>query len=65
MYCNNCGKDISRNYNEPITSYGVLLLLVDIETIPKMVMIQRKIVLCYVEIIREIIDIYNTIKINN
>ena len=49
MYCNNCGKKghISRNCSEPITSYGVLLLT-DIETIPKIVMIQRKDSLCYI-----------------
>ena len=64
MYCNNCGRKghISRNCNEPITSYGVLLL-VDIETIPKIVMIQRKDSLCYIEIIRGKYDIYNTKKL--
>jgi len=64
MYCNNCGRKghISRNCNEPITSYGVLLLT-DIETIPKIVMIQRKDSLCYIEIIRGKYDIYNTKKL--
>lgn len=64
MYCKNCGKKghISRNCNEPITSYGVLLLT-DIETIPKIVMIQRKDSLCYIEIIRGKYDIYNTEKL--
>ena len=53
MYCNNCKiVHISRNCNEPITSYGVLLL--DIEPIPKIVMIQKKRYLCYIEIIRKI-----------
>lgn len=64
MYCNNCGKKghISRNCSEPITSYGVLLLT-DIETVPKIVMIQRKDSLCYIEIIRGKYDIYNTKKL--
>jgi len=64
MYCNNCGKKghISRNCSEPITSYGVLLLT-DIETIPKIVMIQRKDSLCYIEIIRGKYDIYDTKKL--
>jgi 8-oxo-dGTP pyrophosphatase MutT (NUDIX family) len=64
MYCKNCGKKghISRNCNEPITSYGVLLLT-NIETIPKIVMIQRKDSLCYIEIIRGKYDIYNTEKL--
>ena len=52
MYCNNCGKQghISRNCKLPITSYGVLLLLN--EEIPKIVMVQRKDSLCYIEILR-------------
>lgn len=64
MYCNNCGKygHISRQCKDPITSYGVLLLT-DIETIPKIVMIQRKDSLCYIEIIRGKYDIYNTKKL--
>lgn len=64
MYCNNCGRKghISRNCSEPITSYGVLLLN-DIETIPKIVMIQRKDSLCYIEIIRGKYNIYNTKKL--
>ena len=64
MYCNNCGKygHISRQCNEPITSYGVLLLT-DIETTPKIVMIQRKDSLCYTEIIRGKYDIYDTKKL--
>ena len=64
MYCNNCGRKghMSRNCNEPITSYGVLLLN-DINTIPKIVMIQRKDSLCYTEIIRGKYDIYDTKKL--
>ena len=41
MYCNNCGRKghISKNCNEPITSYGVLLIsFIDEE--PKIIMIQ-------------------------
>ena len=64
MYCNNCGRKghISRNCSEPITSYGVLLLT-DIETVPKIVMIQRKDSLCYIEIIRGKYNIYDTKKL--
>ena len=53
MYCNNCGKlgHISANCKIPITSYGVLLMA-DIDTQPKLTMIQRKDSLCYIEIIR-------------
>lgn len=53
MYCNNCGEKghISRNCHKPITSYGVLLYTY-INDIPKIVMIQRKDSLCYIEIIR-------------
>ena len=63
MYCNNCGKQghISRNCKLPITSYGVLLLLN--EEIPKIVMVQRKDSLCYIEILRGKYDIYNVKKI--
>ena len=53
MYCNNCGKigHISVNCKIPITSYGVLLVA-DIDKVPKLIMIQRKDSLCYIEIIR-------------
>lgn len=53
MYCNNCGElgHYSRQCNKPITSYGVILFTY-IEKIPKIVMIQRKDSLCYIEIIR-------------
>lgn len=64
MYCNNCGKigHISVNCKIPITSYGVLLLS-NIDKNPKLIMIQRKDSLCYIEIIRgkytlETFDIY-------
>ena len=62
-YCNNCGKrgHISRYCNEPITSYGVLLIK-DTDD-PKIIMIQRKDSLCYIEIIRGKYDIYDTKKI--
>ena len=62
-YCNNCGKrgHISRYSNEPITSYGVLLIK-DTDD-PKIIMIQRKDSLCYIEIIRGKYDIYDTKKI--
>tara|TARA_B110000495_G_scaffold106067_1_gene91627 strand:- start:2832 stop:3617 length:786 start_codon:yes stop_codon:yes gene_type:complete len=63
MYCNNCGKQghMSRNCKIPITSYGVLLLLND-ET-PKVVMVQRKDSLCYIEILRGKYDIYDITKL--
>ena len=53
MYCNNCGKlgHMSKECDKPITSYGVLLIT-DIDEIPKIIMIQRKDSLCYIELIR-------------
>ena len=53
MYCNNCGKlgHMSKNCDKPITSYGVLLVT-NINEIPKIVMIQRKDSICYIELIR-------------
>ena len=63
MYCNNCGKQghISRNCEQPITSYGVLLFTD--EEIPKITMIKRKDSLCYIELLRGKYDIYNSEKI--
>jgi len=63
IICNNCGKPghISKDCLLPITSYGVLLL--DIKKEPKIVMIQRKDSLCYIEIIRGKYDINNIDKI--
>ena len=53
MYCNNCGEKghYSRQCDKPITSYGVLLFTYE-KDIPRMVMIQRKDSLCYIELIR-------------
>ena len=53
MYCNNCGEKghYSRQCNKPITSYGVLLFTYA-KDIPKIIMIQRKDSLCYIELIR-------------
>ena len=53
MYCNNCGEKghYSRQCNKPITSYGVLLFTY-VKDIPKIIMIQRKDSLCYIELIR-------------
>ena len=50
MYCNNCGKlgHMSKECDKPITSYGVLLIT-KINEIPKIIMIQRKDSLCYIE----------------
>jgi len=42
---------MSKECSKPITSYGVLLI-VDIDKIPKIIMIQRKDSLCYIELVR-------------
>jgi ADP-ribose pyrophosphatase YjhB (NUDIX family) len=53
-YCNNCGKlgHISKNCDKPITSYGVILYYIDENKIPKIIMVNRKDSLCYIEFIR-------------
>ena len=63
MYCNNCGKQghISKDCNKPITSYGVLLFVLEEE--PKIIMIQRKDSLCYIELLRGKYNIYDMEKI--
>lgn len=60
MYCNNCGEKghISKNCKKPITSYGVLIYTY-VNNIPKILMINRKDSLCYIEIIRGKYDITN------
>jgi len=42
---------MSKNCDKPITSYGVLLVT-NINEIPKIIMIQRKDSICYIELIR-------------
>ena len=63
MNCNNCGKasHISKNCQIPITSYGVLLFLLDKES--KIIMIQRKDSLCYIELLRGKYSLHNIDKI--
>jgi len=63
MYCNKRRKQghISRNCDQPITSYGVLLFTD--EEVPRITMIQRKDSLCYIEILRGKYDIYDNKKI--
>ena len=63
MYCNNCGKQghISKDCNKPITSYGVLLFVLEEE--PKIIMIQRKDSLCYIELLRGKYNLYDMEKI--
>ena len=53
-YCNNCGKPghISKNCPKPITSYGVILFKLYEDQEPKIIMINRKDSLCYIEFIR-------------
>ena len=53
-YCNNCGKlgHISKNCDKPITSYGVILYNIDENNVHKIIMINRKDSLCYIEFIR-------------
>lgn len=53
IYCNNCGSTthISRNCRNPVTSYGVLLFRLD-NKIPKILMINRKDSLCYIDFLR-------------
>ena len=53
MICNNCGMrgHMSRDCNKPIRSYGVILLK-DIEKESKIVLINRKDSVCYIDIVR-------------
>ena len=56
MYCNNCGNfgHLYRNCKLPVLSYGVLTFTLNEEDIDltKLLMIQRKDSLCYIEFIR-------------
>lgn len=64
MICNNCGMygHISRNCNKPIRSYGVILIK-DIEKESKIVLINRKDSVCYIDIVRGRYDIDNYDKL--
>ena len=60
MFCNNCGIK-GHTYKEckkPVMSYGILLYKIE-NKIPKILMIQRKDSLCYIEFLRGKYDIYN------
>ena len=52
MICNNCGKKghISKKCNQSIKSYGVILIH-NIENIPKILLVNRKDSICYIELI--------------
>ena len=52
MICNNCGikGHISKNCNKPIKSYGVILIH-NIEENPKILLVNRKDSICYIEIL--------------
>ena len=64
MICNNCGLygHISRTCNKPIRSYGVLLIK-DIKKDSKLVLVNRKDSICYIDIVRGKYDITNTNKL--
>jgi len=53
-YCNNCGNfgHIYGNCRHPILSYGIILYHIDEENIPRIVMIERKDSLSFIEFIR-------------
>jgi len=52
MICNNCGikGHISKNCNKPIKSYGVILIH-NIDNNPKILMVNRKDSICYIELL--------------
>lgn len=60
IVCNNCGKKghIYKNCKYPIMSLGHLLFRIDDE-VPKILMVQRKDSLCYIEFIRGKYNLYN------
>ena len=60
IICNNCGKKghIYKNCKYPIISLGHLLFRIDDE-LPKILMVQRKDSLCYIEFIRGKYNLYN------
>ena len=60
LICNNCGLKghVYKGCKAPVTSYGnIIYKLVD--SIPYILMIQRKDSLCYIEFLRGKYDIYN------
>ena len=64
MICNNCGMrgHMSRDCNKPIRSYGVILLK-DIEKESKIVLINRKDSVCYIDIVRGRYNIHSNKKL--
>jgi 8-oxo-dGTP pyrophosphatase MutT (NUDIX family) len=60
IYCNNCGikGHYYKNCRFPVTSFGNLIFRTDGVT-PKILMIERKDSLCYIEIIRGKYDLHN------
>jgi 8-oxo-dGTP pyrophosphatase MutT (NUDIX family) len=54
QYCNNCGNfgHIYRECRHPILSYGIISYHVDVENVPRIVMIERKDSLSFIEFIR-------------
>ncbi len=60
IYCNNCGRvgHVYRDCKFPVMSCGNILFRLDTEE-PKILMIQRKDSLCYIDFIRGKYDIYN------
>jgi len=61
IICNNCNKPghVYSNCKAPITSYGIILYKID-NDIPKILMINRKDSLCYIDFIRGKYNINNT-----
>jgi 8-oxo-dGTP pyrophosphatase MutT (NUDIX family) len=60
VYCNNCGGrgHLYRDCKKPVSSYGNIIYKIE-NDIPKILMIQRKDSLCFIEFIRGKYDVYN------
>tara|TARA_B100000963_G_C22469484_1_gene599442 strand:- start:46 stop:876 length:831 start_codon:yes stop_codon:yes gene_type:complete len=60
VYCNNCGGrgHLYRDCKKPVSSYGNIIYKIE-NDIPKILMIQRKDSLCFIEFIRGKYDTYN------
>lgn len=61
VYCNNCGGrgHLYRDCKKPVSSYGNIIYKIE-NDIPKILMIQRKDSLCFIEFIRGKYDVYNS-----
>ena len=61
VYCNNCGVKghLYRECKNPVSSYGNIIYKIENDE-PKILMIQRKDSLCYIEFIRGKYDLYNS-----